>query len=375
MKIGFEAKRAFQNFTGLGNYSRTLLTELQASFPQNQYHLYSPRLTQNARTEPLFAAERFQLHAPSTPFKAWWRSRGMLCDLVRDQIDIFHGLSHELPFGIHQRKIKSVVTIHDLIFYPYPHQYGAWDRRIYHYKFRYACQKADHIIAISESTKRDILRYYQVPASKVSVIYQACSPIFYQEHSFGERQAVAQKWQLPPDYFLYVGSVIERKNLILILQALKQFALAGETPQLVVLGGGGKYYRQMQTKVNEMGLAEHVKWLKDIPFTDFPAIYQNATGLIYPSYYEGFGLPVLEALASSVPVITSSRSSLPEAGGPGSIYIEPDRVEDLMAAMRTLLNDPAKRQAMIAIGRDHAAKFSQAGQADKLMQVYQNLLR
>ncbi|MFK7920979.1 MAG: glycosyltransferase family 4 protein [Bacteroidia bacterium] len=373
MKIGFEAKRAFQNFTGLGNYSRTLLTDLQASFPQHQYHLYSPRLTRNERTEPLFAADRFHLHPPSIAFKAWWRSRGMLSDLVRDQIDVFHGLSHELPFGIHQQKIKSVVTIHDLIFYPYPHQYGVWDRQVYHYKFRYACQKADHIIAISESTKRDILQYYQVPSSKVSVIYQACSPIFYQEHSFGERQAVSNRWQLPPDYFLYVGSVIERKNLILILQALKQFSLSGKVPQLVVLGGGGKYYRQMQAKVNEMGLSTHVKWLKDIPFTDFPAIYQNARGLIYPSYYEGFGLPVLEALASSLPVITSTRSSLPEAGGPASIYIEPNRVEDLIDAMRTLLNDPAKRQEMITIGREHAAKFNQAEQSDKLMKVYQNL--
>ncbi|MEL7531192.1 MAG: glycosyltransferase family 1 protein, partial [Bacteroidota bacterium] len=362
MNIGFDAKRAFQNFTGLGNYSRTLLTELQTSYPQHQYHLYSPKLTRNARTEPLFAEGEFEHHSSNALIKAWWRSRGVLKDLKRDQIDIFHGLSHELPFGIHKRGVKSVVSIHDLIFYPHPEQYAAWDRKTYHYKFRYACQKADHIIAISESTKADILRYYEVAEDKITVIRQACNPIFYEEVSFGERSAVAARWQLPQKYFLYVGSVIERKNMRLILEALPQ--LVQEDPDfcLVVIGGGSSYYQKMKAKATALKLESHIKWLKDIPFTDFPAIYQNATAMVYPSYYEGFGLPVLEALASGLPAITSNRSSLPEAGGPASLFIDPDSLDELVSAMRTLNTNADQRAAMIQSGKEYAAAFNRGDQ-------------
>ncbi|MEM6344463.1 MAG: glycosyltransferase family 1 protein [Bacteroidota bacterium] len=374
MNIGFDAKRAFQNFTGLGNYSRTLLAELQTKYPQHQYHLYSPKIRRNARTEPLFADGHFHHHSSQTLLKAWWRSRGVLKDLKRDQIDIFHGLSHELPFGIHKSEVKSVVTIHDLIFYPHPEQYGAWDRKVYHYKFRYACQRADHIIAISESTKADILRYYGVAETKVTVIRQACNPIFYEEVSFGERSAVASRWQLPQKYFLYVGSVIERKNMRLILQALPQLVEDDPDFRLVVIGGGGSYYRQMQSMAVALGLQAHIQWLTDIPFADFPAIYQNARAMVYPSYYEGFGLPVLEALASGLPAITSNRSSLPEAGGPASIYIDPDSVDELVAALRKLNQDSFDKAEMIRLGREYAETFRQGKQVQELMGIYEKLM-
>ncbi|MEL6590813.1 MAG: glycosyltransferase family 1 protein [Bacteroidota bacterium] len=373
MKIGFDAKRAFQNFTGLGNFSRTLLDSLQTHFPQYEYHLYAPRLKQHPRTDFLFE-ERFSLHTTDSPFKSFWRSRGMLSDLQRDKIDLFHGLSHELPFGIHRQQTRSVVTIHDLIFYPHPEQYGAWDRRVYHRKFRYACQNADHVVAISESTRRDIEHYYGVDPARISVIYQTCSAHFYQETSFGERRAVAQKHSLPEQFFLYVGSVIERKNIGLIFEAIRNWPRRAEAPKLVVIGGGGSYYRKMKAEADLSPFRDRIIWLQDVAFSEFPAIYQQANALIYPSYYEGFGLPVLEACATGLPAITTTRSSLPEAGGAGSLYIEPDDVDALIEAMQRILHESDLREEMIQLGREHAAGFTAARAAAQYMEIYESLI-
>jgi glycosyltransferase involved in cell wall biosynthesis len=387
MRIGFDAKRAFHNGTGLGHYSRTLICSLADTFPDHRYFLFNPSPAQHFQLPwDGVSRENIQEIQPSRPidklFSAAWRSAWVKKDLRKLSIDLYHGLSHEIPRGLSKKGVRTVVTIHDLIFERYPEQYNAIDVRIYRNKFKYACEKADRIIAISEQTKRDIVEFYQVPARKIRVCYQSCNPAFFETVSEAEKRRVQELYQLPKRFFLYVGSIIERKNLLRVVEALQQVRQQNDIP-LVVIGTGGKYERAVLRKVRALGLTSSVIFLsraqqaKNEPrFTnaaDFPAIYQLATAMIYPSLFEGFGIPVLEALASSLPVITSNISSLPEAAGTGSLLVDPHSSDALAKAMNQVLNDPAKVAAMKEVGRKHAALFTPEATARKVMDLYESI--
>lgn len=381
MKIGFDAKRAFQNTTGLGHYSRTLVTSLAQYFPQNQYYLFAPKITS------LFNTASFNnIHTitpitfPSTMLKSLWRSNWIKKDLLRNHIDIYHGLSHEIPLHIGKTGIRPVVTIHDLIFERYPNQYSAIDRFIYRNKFKYACNNADKIIAISHQTKEDIIQYYKIPENKIRVCYQSCNPAFGEIVSEEKKKSVAALYQLPQQFYLYVGSIIERKNLLTICKALKQ--LDASIP-LVVIGDGGAYKQKVKQYIKENALDCRVIFLSEtqaaqssIAFktaADFPAIYQLATAMIYPSIFEGFGIPVLEALCSRLPVITSNISCLPETGGDAALYINPVDENEMAEAMKAVANDQALKNSMIEKGILHAANFTQQKCAETVMNVYREL--
>ena len=380
MNIGFDAKRAFQNTTGLGHYSRTLVASLAQYFPEHQYYLFAPKITGLFNTAAYHNIHTVAPAAfPSTLFKSAWRSKWVTKDLVKNNIDIYHGLSHEIPVGIQNTGIKSVVTIHDLIFERYPEQYSKIDVQIYRKKFRYACKNADKIIAISNQTKQDVIDYYKIPEEKISICYQSCNPAFFKKATAEEKAAVKAKYNLPEQFYLYVGSVIERKNLLTICKALKE--LHNNIP-LVVIGNGDGYLQKIKTFVTENNLQQKVIFLsetaaaKDEAFKtakDFPAIYQCAEAMIYPSIFEGFGIPVLEALASGLPTITSNISCLPEAGGDAAFYINPLSVDEMKNAMTEIVNNTALRTGLIEKSFPHAQKFTQQPCAAAVMNVYKNL--
>lgn len=372
MRVGYDAKRIFNNFTGLGNYGRTLLDDLQQQFPTHEFHLYTPKTSSNSRITPFLDNTRFQVHQPAgMPFL--WRSMGIKQDLKRDRIQLYHGLSHELPIGIQQTGIRSVVTIHDLIFHRYPEQYAFLDRQIYSYKFKYACQHADRIVAISESTKQDIEEYYGIPAAKISVIYQACDPSFQVPLSPEQRTKTLAPFSLPADYLLYVGSLIERKGLHQIVEALRMLPATLDIP-LIVMGQGKVYRKRIEQLVAQYGLQNRVFFLPEIPFTAFPALYQQASAFLYPSLYEGFGIPVIEALWSCTPVITSDRSSLPEAGGPDSWYINPEDPSQIAHAIETVLGDATDRSRRIEAGHAYVQRFEGKRLAKEMMALYREVV-
>lgn len=179
MNIAFDAKRAFSNSTGLGHYSRTLIRSLSEFFPEHEYFLCAPKLSNRfdvANLKHTYAVT--PQHFPSSVFTAVWRSSWVKKDLQQLKIDLYHGLSNEIPMGIEKTGIKSVVTIHDLIFERFPGQYNKIDVQIYRKKFRYACKHADRIIAISEQTKNDIIQFYKIPENKITVCYQSCNEAF-----------------------------------------------------------------------------------------------------------------------------------------------------------------------------------------------------
>jgi glycosyltransferase involved in cell wall biosynthesis len=383
MNIGFDAKRVYLNTTGLGHYSRTLVTSLAKYFSENEYFLFAPKITN------LFNADNLKnLHAiaptnfPSTALKAAWRSNWVKKDLLKHKIDVYHGLSHEIPFGIGKTNIKSVVTIHDLIFERYPQQYSKIDIHIYRRKFKYACNNADKIIAISEQTKKDIVDFYKIDENKIEVCYQSCNDIFRQEISETEKNRIKDLYGLPDRFFLTVGSIIERKNLLTIVQALQLLKSEINIP-LVIIGNGGAYKEIVKDRIAKNNLQNDVIFLsekegvKDLASfknsTDFPAIYQQAVAMIYPSTFEGFGIPVLEALCSKLPVITSTVSCLPEAGGDAALLIDPYSVDEMAAAMKRIFTNSNFAASIKAKGLIHAEKFSQEKTATAVMNVYKNL--
>jgi glycosyltransferase involved in cell wall biosynthesis len=382
MNIGFDAKRAYHNGTGLGHYSRTLLRSLSEYYLEHQYYLFNPKASNKFDLKGNNLHEILPGKFFDKLFSSAWRSSWVKKDLKRLKIDLYHGLSHEIPIGIQRTDIKSVVTIHDLIHERYPEQYNAIDVKIYSRKFRYACEHADKVIAISEQTKRDIIQFYKTPEEKISVCYQSCNPAFGKAISDDEKKKVKQQYGLPDQFFLSVGSIIERKNLLNICKAV--FLLRNELDiPLVVIGDGGKYKQQVKDYVMQNGLEKKIIFLSESPSAkssrsfksaiDFPAIYQSAIAMIYPSFFEGFGIPVLEALWSKLPVITSNVSCLPEAGGEGAYYVNPASTEEIAEGMKKIYIDKQFANTLKEKGWQHAQNFTQQKCADAVMNVYKTI--
>ena len=371
-RIGFDAKRLFNNFTGLGNYSRTLVRNLSEYYPDNEYFLFSPTIKRNGETHFFRDSAMFQVETARKTKGFYWRSWGIKKDLIHQKIQLYHGLSHEIPFGIGKTGIPAIVTIHDLIFKHYPKQYPWIDRQIYDLKFRYACENAQQIIAISESTKKDIIHFYDIPAEKISVIYQSCHERFMREKPPKALARIRKKYLLPSTFLLYVGSLIERKNLLGIVDALAQLPKDLQLP-LIIIGQGAAYKKKVIALAKQKGILEQLIFLRP-DFEDFPALYQMAEIFLYPSYFEGFGIPVLEALFSQTPVITSIFSSLPEAAGDGAILLDPANTSEMADAIQRLLTDKNLAQHLVTKGLEHAELFKGERLTHQLMEVYKELL-
>lgn len=366
MKIGYDAKRLFNNFTGLGNYSRTMIDILTTYVPEHQYLLYSPKVTRNQVTMPYLEMEGCRTIVPTGMMKgSLWRTYGMASALKNDEIDLFHGLSNELPVGLERRRIPSVVTIHDVAFHTFPDMYRWHDRMIYDWKWKYACRHANHIIAISESTKADIIQFYDVPEEKISVIYQPVNKVYYDSLPTPHAGGVP--------YMLYVGSVNSRKNLLGIVKAMELLPADLQLP-LTIVGGGGSYKREVEQYIAEHHMEHMFQWATAIDSESLKQLYTNATMFLYPSFYEGFGLPVVEAMLSGCPVLTSNTSSLPEAGGPSSLQINPRNIEEIRDGIVKILTDDALRNQMIEGGRKYAIeKFHPATLAKQLADLYEKM--
>ncbi len=373
MRLAYDAKRALNNRTGLGNHARILLNALLRDFPGHAYLLFTPAL----QAQFLDALEGdFRLVMPENKLqqslRSWWRSFGCKQQLLRERADVYHGLSNELPFGIHSTGIATVVTIHDLIFLKHKEQYPYIDRKIYEAKTRYAAKHADKVIAVSRQTRDELIELYQTPAAKIEVINPSVEPVFYAECSNAEKQAVLQKYQLPASYVLTVGSFFPRKNHRTIIDAFAQ--VAKQTDQhLVLAGGSGNLQPQLQQQVQALGLGHRVHFRSSITNADLPAVYQQSNALITASYFEGFGAPVLEGLFSRIPVLASDIPSHREAGGNGVLYFNPASAEELAHQLTQVLNNNNVRTQLERDGYAHAQQHTDTIWAQQTMQLYNKL--
>lgn len=375
MKIGFDAKRAAQNRTGLGNYSRFVIESLAKYAPAGRYLLYVPHPGKTDCIGNLLQQSKVEMRCPRTSFwkrlRSLWRVWGVTPDFEQDRIRLFHGLSNELPLNIRKaRRVRSIVTIHDLIFLRHPEYYPYIDRKIYAYKFRKACQNADRIIAVSQCTKQDIVDFFHIPEEKIDVVYQGCDASFKRPVDAEKKERVRRKYSLPSRYILYVGSIEERKNLMLLAQALP---FLPDGTEVIAVGKRTRYADKVETFLRRNGLEHCMRLISDVPFDDLPAFYQMASVFVYPSKFEGFGIPLLEALNSGTPAIGATGSCLEEAGGPYSLYVSPTDARALAEAITRTLTDPELREKMVTEGKKYALNFEPERIAEEMVRVYEKV--
>lgn len=365
LKIAFDAKRAFNNHTGLGNYSRFVIKGMLDAFPQHVFYLFTP----SVKSEYASLVDGYTnvhvispQHILGKTFKALWRTFGVTGMLNKLEVDVYHGLSNELPANIKRFKGKSVVTIHDLIFLRYPQYYKPIDRRIYKRKFLQACVDANVVVAASAQTASDIQTFLGIDAQKIHVVYQNCDKQFEQKLTNQELELVRKKYQLPSSYFICIGTIEPRKKQLLVLQAFHQ---ANTSAHLVFVGKQTEYAQQLHQYINQNNLTNKVHFIEGAAFEDFPALYQNAQMAVYASEFEGFGIPVLEAMRSGVPVAVANTSSLTEVGGDAVLYF--DTSEELIAIFKKAQQSPINQGKV----QHQLAKFSPKALLAQLMSIYQ----
>lgn len=376
MNIAFDAKRITNNATGLGNYSRFVLEALTEYRPENRYLLYSPSIGRPELYRELLEHRSVQLHTPHRALAflggSLWRNYS-IPRLVREaKVDLFHGLSNELPLGLYRaQRVGTVVTIHDLAFIRYPQYYKPIDRLLYRRKYGASARAADHVITVSEQTRRDVIDIFGVEEERVTTVYQGCSERFAQIQP-EEVAAARQALRLPQRYMLFVGSIEGRKNLLLAVEALAQ--LQDKELHLVAVGRRTPYVQQVLDRARRLGVTSRLHLLHQVGGTYLPGIYGGAEVFVYPSRFEGFGIPIIEALNAGIPVIGATGSCLEEAGGPTSLYTDPDNADMLASLIDRVLIDISLRRLMIDEGRSYVERFTPKRIARDLSQVYEQVM-
>ena len=367
--IGYDAKRIVRNGTGLGNYGRTLVNDIArcgGTVPLI-LRLYAPDEGREDLRKQVITRDNLTFCYPQRthlPFgKSLWRSHGIVKDLLRDGVQLYHGLSGELPLGIRKSGIKSIVTIHDLIFLRHPEFYNWIDTKIYAWKFHQTLREADHIIAVSECTKRDIMAYGDFDESRISVIYQSYAPRFNISPSQKEEKN-------PSRYILSVGSIEARKNILLAVKALPYLP---DDISLVIVGRHTKYTDEVTAYAKANHLEHRIRILHGVSDEELPALYAGAEVFVYPSRYEGFGIPIIEAVRMGLPVAACTGSCLEEAGGPDNLYVSPDDSAALAHALTHLLIGAKGREERIERSQRYVARFDNTGAAQHFADLYRQL--
>jgi glycosyltransferase involved in cell wall biosynthesis len=363
LTIAYDAKRLFHNQTGLGNYSRTLLEGLIRTFPENRYLLASPLPDKHPWNE-IFFNPPCELVSPSAGTPGWfWRAFTMMQSLKTEKIQLFHGLSGELPRIAGKKNFPFVLTVHDLLFEEFPEDYSYFDRNIHNLKLKHGLKYADAIIAISESTRRAIEKKYPEIKHKVKVVYQGVDPFFSKKEDAEYIQNTRNWHALPESFLLFTGSWGGRKNLSGVVAALK---ISGLDIPLVITGNiAEKEYIGLKYK--------NVIRLRNLDKRALRALYILATALVYPSKGEGFGLPVVEAMMAGTPVITSNRSSLTEAAGNAALLVDPFNPDDISEALKRITSDETLRKTLIEKGFEQTKRFDMHTAAQKIMEIYLSL--
>jgi glycosyltransferase involved in cell wall biosynthesis len=375
MKIGFDGKRIFHNFRGLGNYSRNLVEGIMEFSPENEVFIFTPPFNDERAINWVKNHQNGNIISPKSKFfekfPSIWRSLFLSHEIKKMDLDIYHGLSHELPFFVNQLRCKKVVTVHDLIFKRYPSFFSLIDRTIYSIKYSYSCRNADLIIAICEQTKKDLIDLMGVPSRKIEVAYQSCNPIFNKQLTNEERSSIRVKYKLPENYILFVGALEPNKNALNLVKAFEN--LKSKDLFLVLVGKGKSYKEQILKEIALGGIKEKVIFYDYIPTEDLPGIYQLAKLFVFPSFFEGFGIPIIEALFSRTPVITTKGHCFPESGGPSTLYVDTSDPMEISSAIKRVLENSDLAKGMVEGGFEYVQKFCPEKTNKKLIEIYNSL--
>ncbi len=377
MIVGYDAKRIVSNNTGLGSYGRTLVNSITplAENENISLRLYAPDSGRDDLRTQVNPSGNLQFVYPRKARSRWqkdlWRTRGIVKDLQDDGVELYHGLSGELPKGIRKSGVRTVLTIHDLIFICHPEYYNWLDVIIYKKKFHASLREADKIIAISQRTKDDIVKYGNIDPNRIEVVYQSCGVRFKTRVSKEQKAETKRRYSLPDRYVLNVGTIETRKNVLLAVKALK---LLPADLHLVIVGRQTKYAQKVNSYIKQNGLEDRVHLLSGIPNSDLYAIYQQAECFVYPSRYEGFGIPIIEAVQSGLPVVAATGSCLEEAGGPDCLYVNPDDVQGMADAISNMLIGTEGREERIRQSMEYVKRFENTDIARQMVDIYKRVL-
>jgi len=366
MLIGIDASRATaRERTGTENYSLFLIRALLALDGRNHYRLYC--------NQPP-AADLFpptdNMEVKVMPFPRLWTHVRLSWEMATHAPDVLFVPAHVLPL-LHPR--HSVVTVHDLGYLYYPQAYTPWTRWYLRWSTSYNARAATHLIADSEATKRDLLQHCRISPGKVTAVYPGYDPLFAPVRDPVRLAAVRARYGIPTPYVLYVGTLQPRKNLIGLLDAFAALAREDKQSHLVIAGKKGWLYQPLFAHVGQLSLEERVHFIGYVPQEDLPALISGAHVFVLPSYYEGFGLPVLEAMACGTPVICSNTSSLPEVAGDAAILIDPQDTGQLVRALSRVLADPNLRHDLSERGMRQVRRFSWEKCAQQTLQILEHI--
>lgn len=325
MRLGFDAKRFYNNSTGLGNFARNLIQAFDEAGMREDITLFTPRVS--GQYLDLLDLNQDRTVIPSRR-RALWRQVGISKDIEKRSIDVFHGLSAELPLQM-PKEVKSVVTIHDMLFRRFPTYYSYFDRMIYDRKTRRAVEKADKVIAISEATKRDLINYYGKEPEHIHVIPVICS---MPKPLGNDQDSNSQSLKgVPDEYLLCVSRFERRKNHINLLKAIS--LLGNNAPHVVLAGAEGDQLKTVRSYISAHGLQGQVSVLVNPSDESLSQLYAGCKAFIFPSMYEGFGMPVLEAMQFGKIVLTSSNSSMSEITGETGLFFDPFEPESISSSI------------------------------------------
>jgi glycosyltransferase involved in cell wall biosynthesis len=361
---------------GTSRYVAELVRRLQEGQDGIQVDLFSTypqsEIDRQSRERHALRARSIRQGPQRLSYLNWHFLRWPLIDPILGNVDLVHTPSLLVPpVG---RSTKLVVTVHDLAFLHYPECFGRWARMMMGRGLRIAVKEADHIIAVSDSTRRDLIEVAGAPEERVTVVYEAAGGVFKPTEDPGMRQATRHRYGIEGSFALFVGTLEPRKNLTTLLDAMSLLKASGRVEtQLVIAGPSGWVVKDLSRQVSRRRLEDQVIIAGRVADDDLPSLMSMARLFVYPSLYEGFGLPVLEAMACGTAVVTSNTSSLPEIGGDAVLLIDPRRPDELARAIQQVWDDSSLRQRLEQESLSRAASFSWKRAAQETLNVYRGV--
>lgn len=371
MKIGIEARWITFEKTGFGKYALNLLKELSKIDNKNNYLVY---LNKNYDNGEIFCNPNFQKKLISTRPEIY-KHLSIPLDIIikKREFHLFHFL-YNAPSLI--LPCPFILTVHDLSYKHIPNMISGKDLMSITIQMHLNAKKAIKIITVSENSKKDIMEFLKIPDSKIEVIYEGVDDSFSRVNDRQKTKAVAEKYGLPSKFILYVGTYLPHKNIETLLHAFHDLKRHHVVPHSLVLAGSeGRNFKKISGLISELDLNHEVKTIGFVSDEDLPFVYGLCDLFVFPSLYEGFGLPLLEAMACGVPVISSNTSCLPEIGGDAAVYFSPKNVEELSEKITTIISNQNQRNNLIDKGLRRVKLFSWNKMADNTLKVYEDVYR
>jgi len=378
MKIGFDVSQTAEDMAGCGFFSKQLISHLIDIDQENQYLLYPiffgyrhPDFKKAYSSDRKNVKNFFSDMSWQKANRIWNESSDI--DELLGSPDIIHSNNFSFPIGV---SAKKVLTIYDMGYLDCP-EYTTEENRLVCFQGAFeASLYADHIVTISDFSKKSFMKYFPYyPAERVSVVYLGNRPTLKKVNDQLQWKSIQKKFGLKDSFWLGVGTVEPRKNYRLLLDSYAELVNQDkETKPLYIAGGRGWMEESIQERIKELGIFNKVKFLGYVTDDELSYLYSNCFAFVYPSHYEGFGLPVLEAMNCGAPVITSNTSSLPEVAGEAALYIDPNHVKQLVSAMSELSNNTDLRNELVDKSVNQAQNFSWLSTAEQMLDIYEKVM-